>query len=714
MAQPSPTSDAQADVATDSGDPTDAALVTRCLNGQREAFEELFDRHGPRIYNIVYRLCGNPTEAEDLAQETFLRAFTTLHTLRQPQAFAGWLSRIATNTSLGILRRRRSLAFVELSEEVSNTFPDDSHWQSPQDVALTDDDRQAVRATLERMVPSQRVALALREVEGLSYADIARTLGVSSSAVEVLIFRARRRFREQYEAVAAGAGTRQGATPAVAPCRRARSSLAVVLDGEGNDEQRAATFAHVRDCTTCQNEIAVGRATRTKRAVLPLLPLSAAVKAGLLARLVPHGAPLSPPAPSVPPTPPPPVSSGPTSTPVGPSLPAVPAAPVPVGLGPSAGGLTHIGVSALSVKVAALLTTKAALIATGLTATALIAGGALALHSWARPPHHPVSIAAPHPVPTPTGAHPVGTLTATVRPVGTPTATVLGLSRPIRMTAPSPLPGRAPVRAAHPLAHIIQGQPASRSGGSGPSKPSKGASSSAAAVKSSHHASAGTSRGGSPGSTRQKARVTFRQPAAAHTGVGAGSPTHRLPAASGRARATGYAHHRPAMPGRRPISHTHPVQARPVQTRHVQAPRAQPSHVQMPHVSTAPRTHIRYARARVRTSAVQRAHRRSLSVSPRTTRPAGHTAVRRHRPVTAHPRAKHLHRSPPARRVAKRLHRSPAAHHGAKRPHRSPAACYWRTIPGRPVYAGRRSHGRTVIVMIRRQPSRRVFWCGGH
>jgi len=712
MAQPSPDGDARGDVAADSGDPTDAALVTRCLNGQREAFEELFDRHGPRIYNIVYRLCGNPTEAEDLTQETFLRAFTTLHTLRQPQAFAGWLSRIATNTSLGILRRRRSLAFVELSEEVANTFPDDSHWQSPQDVVLTGDDRQAVRATLERLVPSQRVALALREVEGLSYADIARTLGVSSGAVEVLIFRARRRFREQYEAVAAGAGARQGAAPAVASCRRVRSSLAVVLDGEGNDEQRAATLAHVRGCTMCQNEIAVARATRTKRAVLPLLPLSAAVKAGVLARLVPHGAPLPPPAPpgSNGPTPPP-GSNGPTPPPVGPPLPAAPATPIapavpvvplPVGVGPSAGGIAHFGASALGVKVAALLTAKAALIAASLTATALIAGGALALHSWARPRQHPVSIAAPHSVPTSVGA----------RPVGTPPTAVSGLSHPVRATVPSPLHGRASVGTSHPLAHIIQGQPSSRSGGSGSSKSGKGANPPVAAVKSSRHASPALPRVVGPVSGQQKPHVASGRPAVAHTGVGAVSPTHRPPATSSRTRARGHLSYRPAA-GHRAIGH---------------AGHARSSHARLPHGSVMTRSngHARYARGTVRIAPAHGASRRHPFTSPRTARPVSRIAVRRHRPIPARLWAKRPHRSPIVHHAAKRPHRPPVAHHRAKRSHRSPivhrgtirlhrspVACYWRTIPGRPVYAGRWVHGRSVIVMIRRQPSRRVFWCGG-
>jgi len=353
------------------------------------------------------------------------------------------------------------------------------------------------------------------------------------------------------------------------------------------------------------------------------------------------------------------------------------------------------------------------LIATGLTATALIAGGALALHSWAWPRHHPVSIAAPRTIPAHAGA----------RPIGKPTATVLGLSRPVRITAPSPLQGRAPARASHPLAHIIQGQPPSRSGGSGPSKPSKGANPSAVVVKSSHHSSAGTPRGVRPVSARQKVRVTSRRAAAARTGVGVGSPTHRLPVAGGRARATGYAHHRPATAGHRTISHAHPVQARHVQARHVQArhvqarhvqaPRTQPSHARMPHVSIAPRTHVRHARAPVRTASAHPAHRRGPSTSPCTTRPVGRTAIRRHQPVPTHRGAKRPHHSPVAHRGAKHPHRSPAAHRGAKHPHRPPAACYWRTIPGRPVYAGRRSHGRTVIVMIRRQPSRRVFWCGG-
>lgn len=272
------------DVAWDGHDgPAVSDLVVRLLHGQHEAFETLFDRHARRVYNIAYRISGDAVEAEDVTQETFLRALGALHTLREPQAFAAWLCQIATNLSLEALRRRRRLPQAELTAVVAETYPDDARWHAPEAVAMAWDDSRAVRATLSRLSPRQRAALVLREMEGLSYAAIAETLGIGAGAVETLIFRARRRFREQYERVAAGTTS---AHPALG-CREARAALAVTLDGEWSGPERAAILAHVRSCAACQGEIDKQRALRKVWAVLPLVPLPATLKPALLAHLAP-------------------------------------------------------------------------------------------------------------------------------------------------------------------------------------------------------------------------------------------------------------------------------------------------------------------------------------------------------------------------------------------------------------------------------------------
>jgi len=269
----------------DSGDnrTADVELVALALNGRQDAFEALFDRYARQVYTIAYRISGNATEAEDLTQDIFLRAFRTLGGLRQPQAFAAWLYQLATNVCLDALRRRR-VPQAELSEAVIATYPDESRWRAPETAAVAGDDRRAVWETLGRLAPSQRAALTLRELHGMTYGEIAETLGTSVGAVEVLVFRARRRFREQYEKVAAGAGA--GPTERAPRCKDVRASLAAVLDDEESDgKTRAAALAHVRGCAACQTEIAALRRDNRARALLPLLPLPVALKGHVIIHL---------------------------------------------------------------------------------------------------------------------------------------------------------------------------------------------------------------------------------------------------------------------------------------------------------------------------------------------------------------------------------------------------------------------------------------------
>ncbi len=280
MAQPATNSHSW----NDSGDDrtADAELVALALNGRQDAFEALFDRYARQVYTIAYRISGNATEAEDLTQDIFLRAFRTLGALRQPQAFAAWLYQLATNVCLDAVRRRR-VPQAELSEAVVASYPDESRWRVPETAAVSGDDRRAVWETLGRLAPSQRAALTLRELHGMTYGEIAAALGTSVGAVEVLVFRARRRFREQYEKVAAA-----GAGPTERPprCKDVRASLAAVLDDEESDgKARAAALAHVRGCAACQAEIAALRRDNRARALLPLLPLPVAIKGHVIIHL---------------------------------------------------------------------------------------------------------------------------------------------------------------------------------------------------------------------------------------------------------------------------------------------------------------------------------------------------------------------------------------------------------------------------------------------
>jgi len=344
------------------GDLPDAALVASVLQGRRDAFEALFDRYARQVYTIAYRISGNPTEAEDLTQDVFLRAFRTLGTLRQPQAFAAWLYQLTTNVCLDALRRQR-VPQADLSEAVIASYPDETRWWAPEAVAVAGDDQRAVWDTLARLAPSQRAALTLRELHGLTYGEIAATLGTSVGAVEVLVFRARRRFRTQYEKVAAGASG--GPTERTPRCHDVRASLAAALDNEeSGGTTRAAALAHVRGCAACQAEIAVLRRDNRARALLPLLPLPVALKGHVIVHL---GALLGP---SI-------AGTGVTTT--ASTLTTASGATGSGATAAAAGGTTGAaatgagaGATALGAKAAALVGTKALLIAAVVTTATVV------------------------------------------------------------------------------------------------------------------------------------------------------------------------------------------------------------------------------------------------------------------------------------------------------------------------------------------------------
>ena len=183
----------------------DAGLVARARQGDRAAFALLFDRHAPRVYALAYRIAGQEVEAEDITQEAFLRALHALPTLRHGATFGPWVARIATNRAWDVLRQRQRLPQADLSAAVVATHPDTDRWGAPEAMGLAAEDQRAVRLTLARLAPTHRAALVMREIGGLSYADIAATLGATTGSVEVLLFRARTRFRDEYRKVALGA-----------------------------------------------------------------------------------------------------------------------------------------------------------------------------------------------------------------------------------------------------------------------------------------------------------------------------------------------------------------------------------------------------------------------------------------------------------------------------------------------------------------------------
>ena len=175
----------------------EAQIVQRVLQGDVNAFEKLVLEYEKSVYAITQRMTGNAEDAADMTQETFIKAYNSLSSFRGDSKFSVWLYRIATNVCLDFLRSRSRKPTVSLSvedddgEEVELDIADES--QSPERLLERGLTRDAVRRGLNALSPEYRQILLLREIQGLSYEEIADVLSLEVGTVKSRIFRARKR-----------------------------------------------------------------------------------------------------------------------------------------------------------------------------------------------------------------------------------------------------------------------------------------------------------------------------------------------------------------------------------------------------------------------------------------------------------------------------------------------------------------------------------------
>jgi RNA polymerase sigma-70 factor (ECF subfamily) len=174
---------------------SDLELVRRAQQNERGAFDLLVLKYQHKVIKLVARLLRDPTEAEDVAQEAFVKAYRALGSFRGDSAFYTWLYRIAVNTARNSIasRQRRPLDYeAELSEsEQNNVAARLKHDDTPEATVLSEEIRQTVNAAIEQLPEDLRTAIVLREIEGLSYEEIATTMDCPVGTVRSRIFRAR-------------------------------------------------------------------------------------------------------------------------------------------------------------------------------------------------------------------------------------------------------------------------------------------------------------------------------------------------------------------------------------------------------------------------------------------------------------------------------------------------------------------------------------------
>jgi RNA polymerase sigma-70 factor (ECF subfamily) len=181
----------------------DARLVERFLGGDAYAFELLFRKHQSYAFNVAYGLVGNAEDAADITQEAFLRVHRKMDRFRGDCTFTTWLYRVVVNLAITELRRRHRSRTL-LMEDIA---PPEA-WRAEEEADDTPlihlevgQERETVQRILRHLPPDYRAVLVLRHFQQLAYEEICQVLGLTMSQVKTRLHRARRMFKERYQAL---------------------------------------------------------------------------------------------------------------------------------------------------------------------------------------------------------------------------------------------------------------------------------------------------------------------------------------------------------------------------------------------------------------------------------------------------------------------------------------------------------------------------------
>ena len=170
------------------------AMSDRAQDARELEFARIFDEYSAPIYNYVLRMVSDPDRAADITQDTFIKAHRKLDTVTDPAATRSWLYRIATNTAIDDMRRRRMVTSMPDDDPVIRNRPDHRPGPEAQVLAATLDER--VQRALLRLRPNHRQCLLLSDLEDMSAMQIGETMGLSYAAVRTLLCRARGEMRK--------------------------------------------------------------------------------------------------------------------------------------------------------------------------------------------------------------------------------------------------------------------------------------------------------------------------------------------------------------------------------------------------------------------------------------------------------------------------------------------------------------------------------------
>lgn len=183
----------------------DKALVVAAKNGDGQAFDILVRRYRSKMLRVAQRFTRNEADAEDIVQQSFQKAFVHLQQFEGHSTFSTWLTRIAINQALMLLRKRVSIAEIPLVEQanaengatLSLDFPDSR--VNPEDSCARQEQKEILSAALNKLSPGTREAIQLREIEELSTKEAARVMGISTLAVKARVFHGRKKIAKSIQ-----------------------------------------------------------------------------------------------------------------------------------------------------------------------------------------------------------------------------------------------------------------------------------------------------------------------------------------------------------------------------------------------------------------------------------------------------------------------------------------------------------------------------------
>jgi RNA polymerase sigma-70 factor, ECF subfamily len=182
---------------------TDAATVALARDGNSDAFRTLVERHSRAVYRLAHRMTGNPSDAEDVVQETFLKAYRQLGRFESRANFSTWLHRIAVNCSIDLIRSRPHREAGHDMTDLEHIGPAEDEsagaQKTPERLMLSTEVQDRITAAMSDLSQRERAAFVLRHFEGHSIEDISRSLGLKANATKHSIFRAVRKMRAALE-----------------------------------------------------------------------------------------------------------------------------------------------------------------------------------------------------------------------------------------------------------------------------------------------------------------------------------------------------------------------------------------------------------------------------------------------------------------------------------------------------------------------------------